>query len=48
MIHAATVAVVGEIGLDRLAHAVPSFPTRNELWLYLLEQYDATVAAAAR
>jgi dihydrolipoamide dehydrogenase len=41
MIHAATVAVVGEVPLQRLAHAVPSFPTRNELWLYLLENYDA-------
>jgi len=37
MLHAATIAVVGEVPLDRLAHAVPCFPTRNELWLYLLE-----------
>ncbi|MGH3072022.1 MAG: dihydrolipoyl dehydrogenase family protein [Gaiellaceae bacterium] len=37
MLHAATVAVVGEVPLERLAHAVPSFPTRNEVWLYLLE-----------
>jgi pyruvate/2-oxoglutarate dehydrogenase complex dihydrolipoamide dehydrogenase (E3) component len=42
MIHAATVAVVGEVPLERLAHAVPSFPTRNELWLYLLERYEAS------
>jgi pyruvate/2-oxoglutarate dehydrogenase complex dihydrolipoamide dehydrogenase (E3) component len=40
MIHAATVAIVGEVPLERLAHAVPSFPTRNELWLYLLEAYE--------
>jgi pyruvate/2-oxoglutarate dehydrogenase complex dihydrolipoamide dehydrogenase (E3) component len=37
MLHAATIAVVGEVPLDRIAHAVPCFPTRNELWLYLLE-----------
>ena len=37
-LHAATVAVVGEIPLERLRHAVPPFPTRSELWLSLLEQ----------
>ena|SRR5215217_1127441 len=36
-LHAATIAVVGEVQLDRLFHAVPAFPTRSELWLYLLE-----------
>ena len=36
-IHAATIAIVGEVTIDRLFHAVPSFPTRSELWLYLLE-----------
>ena len=39
MIHAATVAVVGEVPLDRLWHAVPSYPTMSELWLRLLETY---------
>jgi pyruvate/2-oxoglutarate dehydrogenase complex dihydrolipoamide dehydrogenase (E3) component len=38
-VHAATIAVVAEVPLDRLWHAVPSFPTRSEVWLYLLEQY---------
>ena len=38
-LHAATVAVVGEVPLERLAHAVPSFPTRSEVWLKLLEEY---------
>jgi pyruvate/2-oxoglutarate dehydrogenase complex dihydrolipoamide dehydrogenase (E3) component len=38
-IHAATIAIVGEVPLDRLWHAVPSFPTRSELWLRLLESY---------
>ncbi len=38
-LHAATIAVVGEVPLDALWHAVPSFPTRSELWLKLLEAY---------
>ena len=38
-LHAATIAVVAEITLDDLWHAVPSFPTRSELWLKLLEAY---------
>jgi dihydrolipoamide dehydrogenase len=38
-LHAATIAVVAEVPLDRLAHAVPSFPTRSEIWLKLLEGY---------
>ncbi len=38
-LHAATIAVVGAVPLDRLWHAVPSFPTRSELWLNLLEEY---------
>jgi dihydrolipoamide dehydrogenase len=38
-IHAATIAIIGEVPLERLWHAVPSFPTRSELWLRLLEKY---------
>jgi dihydrolipoamide dehydrogenase len=37
MLHAATIAVVGEVPLERLTHAVPCFPTRSEVWLALLE-----------
>jgi pyruvate/2-oxoglutarate dehydrogenase complex dihydrolipoamide dehydrogenase (E3) component len=37
MLHAATIAVIGEVPLERLVHAVPTFPTRSELWLQLLE-----------
>jgi pyruvate/2-oxoglutarate dehydrogenase complex dihydrolipoamide dehydrogenase (E3) component len=37
-LQAATVAVVGEVTIDRLFHAVPAFPTRSEIWLYLLEE----------
>ena len=39
LLHSATVAVVGEVPLDRLWHAVPSFPTVSEVWLRLLEAY---------
>ncbi|MFC5064457.1 dihydrolipoyl dehydrogenase family protein [Actinomycetospora atypica] len=39
MVHAATIAVVGEVPLSRLWHAVPSFPTMSEVWLRLLEAY---------
>ena len=38
-LHAATIAVVGEVPLETLWHAVPSFPTRSEIWLRLLETY---------
>ncbi|MGY1820844.1 dihydrolipoyl dehydrogenase family protein [Geodermatophilus sp. SYSU D00079] len=37
LLHAATVAVVGEVPLARLWHAVPAFPTMSEIWLRLLE-----------
>ncbi|AEI12864.1 dihydrolipoyl dehydrogenase family protein [Cellulomonas gilvus] len=33
MLHAATIAVVGEVPLSRLWHAVPSYPTVSEVWL---------------
>jgi pyruvate/2-oxoglutarate dehydrogenase complex dihydrolipoamide dehydrogenase (E3) component len=39
MIHAATIAVAGEVPLSRLWHAVPSYPTMSEIWLRLLETY---------
>lgn len=38
-LHAATVAIVGEVPLDRLAQAVPCFPTRSEIWLELLADF---------
>ncbi len=38
-LHAATIAVAGEVPIERLWHAVPCFPTRSELWLKLLEAY---------
>jgi dihydrolipoamide dehydrogenase len=39
LIHAFTIAIVGEVPLERLWHAVPSFPTMSEIWLRLLESY---------
>jgi pyruvate/2-oxoglutarate dehydrogenase complex dihydrolipoamide dehydrogenase (E3) component len=39
LIHAATIAIAGQVPLDRLWHAVPSFPTVSEIWLRLLETY---------
>ena len=38
-LHAASVAVTGEVPVDDLWHAVPAFPTRSEVWLKLLEGY---------
>jgi dihydrolipoamide dehydrogenase len=38
-LHAATVAIVGEVRLDRLRHAVAAYPTRSEVWLKLLEAH---------
>lgn len=39
LLQAATVAIVGEVPLERLWHAVPAYPTMSEIWLRLLEAY---------
>ncbi|WP_423917795.1 dihydrolipoyl dehydrogenase family protein [Frigoribacterium sp. 2-23] len=39
LLHAATIAVVAEVPIDRLWHAVPSYPTVSEIWLRLLDAY---------
>jgi dihydrolipoamide dehydrogenase len=39
MLHAATIAIVGDIPVRRLIHALPPFPTRSEVWLELLKQW---------
>ncbi|MFJ9680557.1 dihydrolipoyl dehydrogenase family protein [Streptomyces sp. NPDC101194] len=36
LLHSATVAVVGEVPLKRLRHAIACFPTVSEIWLFLL------------
>ncbi len=51
LLHSATVAIAGEVTLDRLWHAVPSFPTVSEVWLRLLEtaerQLEITLGLAS-
>jgi dihydrolipoamide dehydrogenase len=37
-LHAATIAVVGEVPVARLRHAIPAFPTRSEIWLYFFNE----------
>jgi pyruvate/2-oxoglutarate dehydrogenase complex dihydrolipoamide dehydrogenase (E3) component len=38
-LQAATFAIVGEVPLERLVHAMPAFPTRSEVWLKLLADW---------
>ena len=44
LVHAATVAVVGGVSMERLWHVVPSYPTMSEIWLKLLEARPAPSA----
>ena len=39
LLQAATIAIVGEVPISRLWHAVPAYPTVSEVWLRLLETY---------
>lgn len=39
LVQTATVAIVGEVPIARLWHAVPAYPTVSEIWLRLLEGY---------
>ncbi|MED7822058.1 dihydrolipoyl dehydrogenase family protein [Streptomyces chiangmaiensis] len=39
LIHSASIAIAGEVPINRLWHAVPSYPTISEVWLRLLEAY---------
>ncbi|MGA2007035.1 MAG: NAD(P)/FAD-dependent oxidoreductase [Solirubrobacteraceae bacterium] len=45
-LHAATIAVVGEIPMALLREAIPAFPTRSEVWLHLLERWSAQTGPA--
>ena len=38
MLHAATIAIVGEVPVQRLRHAVPAYPTVSEVWLNLVDE----------
>jgi dihydrolipoamide dehydrogenase len=40
MLHAATIAVTCAVPLPSLAHAIAAFPTRSELWLRFLDEYE--------
>jgi dihydrolipoamide dehydrogenase len=39
-LHAATIAIVGQVPMGRLWHATPSFPTRSEIWLNLMAAWE--------
>lgn len=39
LVQTATTAIVGEVPIDRLWHAVPAYPSLSEVWLRLLEEY---------
>ncbi|MBO3732952.1 dihydrolipoyl dehydrogenase family protein [Glycomyces niveus] len=45
LVQTATTAIVGEVPLDRLWHAVPAYPTVSEIWLRLLEGYGRPASA---
>lgn len=47
MLHAATIAIVGEVPVRRLRHALPSFPTRSEVWLRLQDKLERAQPAAS-
>jgi dihydrolipoamide dehydrogenase len=41
LLHAATIAIASQTTIERLWEAIPSFPTRSEVWLRLLEKDEA-------
>lgn len=47
LLHSATIAVVGQVSINRLWHAVPSFPTVSEVWIQLLENYASSSYSVA-
>ena len=42
MLHGATIAIVAEMPFRKLRHAVPSFPSLSDVWLKIIESYDAS------
>lgn len=48
LVHAATIAIVGQVPVHVLRHAVPSYPTASELWLRLLEELPRELRTAPR
>jgi pyruvate/2-oxoglutarate dehydrogenase complex dihydrolipoamide dehydrogenase (E3) component len=47
-LHAATIAIVSQLPIERLWDAVPAFPTRSEIWLKLLERRETELSAETR
>jgi len=47
-LHAATIAIIGQIPIERLWDAIPAFPARSEIWLKLLERRESELAAEQR
>jgi pyruvate/2-oxoglutarate dehydrogenase complex dihydrolipoamide dehydrogenase (E3) component len=45
-LQAATVAIVAEVPLSKLRHAIAPYPSRSEVWLKLLEKYEEGEADA--
>jgi dihydrolipoamide dehydrogenase len=41
-LQSATLAIVAEVPLARLRHAVAPYPTRTEVWLKLIEKWEAS------
>jgi dihydrolipoamide dehydrogenase len=41
LLQAATVAIVAAVPLTRLRHAIAPYPTRSEVWLKLLDRWEA-------
>jgi dihydrolipoamide dehydrogenase len=39
-LQAATTAIVGEVSISQLRHAVAPYPSRSEIWLKLLERWE--------
>jgi dihydrolipoamide dehydrogenase len=50
LLHSATVAIVGQVPLERLQHCVAPFPTRSEVWTRFIEaiERDDLLAPALR
>lgn len=46
LVHAATVAIVGQVPVHVLRHAVPSYPTASEVWLRLPEELPVELRSA--
>lgn len=43
LLHSATIAIVGEVPIERLRHCVAPFPTRSEVWTRLVDRLEFRV-----